>query len=289
MDAPLSEAESLRLRYASFVIAKLRIVYVETPKVACTSFKHLVAALGEAHPMERLWQSAMGMQTPEQAIHDRALVNLPSLPDLSPQERARLLAADDVVRFCVVRNPYHRLASAWADRMLMHTISPLVPAVKHLGLPRYEADWGYLRARFAEFVDYLYRHEAPRFSNHHWQTMIDLLLPARLRYNLIIRLEDFATGLSCLIDHVERQGGTWPGLPRFNETPMKGALHLYTAAVARKVREMYADDFAAFGYDPAFVAPCEPPPPLPSPAFVRAMQKRNQRVLHLSLRLRGML
>jgi len=288
METPLSEAEEERLRHASFVIAKLRLVYVETPKVACTSFKHLVATLGDAHPMEWLRQSAMGMQTPAQAIHDRALISLPSLPDLAPEERQNLLENKNVLRFCIVRNPYDRLASAWADRLLMHTISPLAPVVSHLGLPRYEADWSYLRARFAEFVDHLYRHEAPDFSNHHWQKMTELLLPARLRYNLIIRLEDFSTGLARLIHHVERQGVTWPGLPRFNETPLKGARHLYTPATARKVVQMYADDFAAFGYDLQFHPPREALPPLPSPSFVRAMQERNQRILHLSLRLRGM-
>ncbi len=286
---PFTAHDTARLRYASFVVLPARLVYVETPKAACTSLKHTVAALGRAHPMQRLQQTAMAAKTLAQAIHDRALVALPSLIDLTPSEQERILTAEDGIRFCVVRNPYDRLASAWADRLLMHSLSPLATIVSQLGLPRYLPDWGYLRACFGEFVMHLWRNEFPHFSNHHWWTMTQLLMPERLNYNLVIRIEDFRTGLRQLIAHVESQGIVWPGLPRFNETPLPGARHLYTPAAARKVREMYAEDFETFGYDPEFSPPREPPPPLPDAACVHALQARNRRIFELSLRLRGLL
>lgn len=282
-----TDSQRERLALDSYALVDAGIVYMATPKVACTSFKHVVAALygidASALPL-----SLMAAKTNVLAIHDRAVVRQPSLLDLSDQERAYMLEAGEVLRFCIVRDPFHRLASAWLDRILCHSISPIAPIFRYIEFPKYMPDWHYLRERFAEFVKCLYVHESPNFSNHHWQRQCDMLLPELINYNLVARIECLAEGLAVIIDHLNKRNLTWPGLPRFNETPVKYSSALYSPTTARKVAAMYETDFTMFGY-PTTVEPDRHSATLPPAEFVQAIQKRNQRIFGLSLKVRGLM
>jgi hypothetical protein len=281
-----TEWQSHRLALESYVLTDAALVYMATPKVACTSFKFAVAAL-HGVDISALAPSLMAAKTNELAIHDRAVVKQPSLLDISEQERAHVLGSTEVLRFCVVRDPFRRLASAWLDRLLCHSLSPIAPILRHIDFPEYIPDWGYLSERFAEFVGCLYDREHAHFSNHHWQKQCDLLLPDLMNYNLVARLESLSTALSVITRHIQKRGLTWPGLPRFNETPVKYSSQLYTASTARKVAAMYEADFAAFGYGTK-VESSGNIVSLPDTEFMRAIQKRNQRIFYLSLKVRGL-
>jgi Sulfotransferase family len=285
---PLSPAQRARLDYGSYVSMPTAMVYMETPKAACTSFKHLIAALNGVN-IQGLQDTAIAAKTSALVIHDRSLIKLPTLAQLSDDERNHVLSTPDLLRFCIVRDPYRRLVSAWADRVLCHSLSFVAPILKHLTFPKYIPDWNYLRLSFCEFVDHLYRHEAPQFSNHHWQPQYALLLPDLMNYNLVIRLEELARHLPQIVAHVEAKGFTWPGLPRIHETPFRFGTALYTAASARKVREMYARDFSDYGYDTNIDIVRGNAGPLPEVERVVEMQERNRRIILLSLKMRGML
>ena len=109
-----------------------------------------------------------------------------------------------------------------------------------------------------------------------------------LNYNLIIRLEELSMRLPRIVEHVERHGVTWPGLPNINETPVRLGTKLYTAATASKVRMMFAEDFDQFGYSTQIPSSCEEAT-LPDADLLRAIQQRNRRIFLLSLKQRGML
>lgn len=283
----LTDWQKHRLALDSYVLADAGMVYMASPKAACTSFKHVVAAL---HGVDYavLSSSLMAAKTNDLGIHDRAVVNQPSLMDLSDEVRAHILRSTETLRFCIVREPFRRLASAWLDRILCHSLSPIAPILKHIEFPAYVPDWSYLRERFAEFVDHLYRHESPHFSNHHWQTQTELLLLDVMNYNLVMRLEKLADGVALITRHLDERGLAWPGLPIFNETPVKYSSRLYSAATARKVAEMYEADFKAFDYPSRFEAGGKTPE-LPDTDYIQAIQKRNQRIFYLSLKVRGMI
>jgi hypothetical protein len=203
-------------------------------------------------------------------------------------ERTRILESADVLRFCIVRDPFRRLASAWLDCILCHSLSPIASILHHIEFPEYYADWTYLRERFGEFVGCLHDRESPHFSNHHWQKQCDLLLLDLMNYNLVARLESLSDGISIIKHHLQKRNLTWPGLPRFNKTPVKYSSQLYTASIARKVAEMYEADFTTFGYQTRLGVDSSAPP-LPDAEFVKAIQKRNQRIFYLSLKARGII
>lgn len=282
-----TEWQMARLEHDSYVLADAAIVYMATPKVACTSFKHLVAAL-HGVDVSTISHSLTGAKTSELAIHDRAVIKQPSLLEISEYDRIQILGSADAVRFCIVRDPFRRLASAWLDCILCHSLSPIAPILRHIEFPDYAPDWCYLSERFGEFVGCIYDRECPHFSNHHWQTQCDLLLLDLINYNLVARLETLSDGVAVLMRHIEKRNLTWPGLPRFNETPVKYSSRLYTASTTRKVAEMYRADFKTFSY-PTRIESSGVTPSLPDAEFVRAIQNRNQRIFYLSLKARGMI
>lgn len=284
----LGDWERNRLAYDSYVLADAAIVYMATPKVASTSFKHVIATLAGID-VGNLPPSSMAAKSRELGIHDRSVINLPSVLDLPEGMRAEALTSDGFLRICIVRNPYYRLVSAWVDRILCHSLSPIAPIMQHLEFPKYIPDRLYLRGKFAEFVNHLYRKEFPNFTNHHWQKQYDLLLPHLMNYNLVIRIEELSQTLPLMIRHVEKHGLTWPGLPRINELKFKMSNILYTESVARKVAAMYEQDFMKFDYPNTLENVVDELDILPDVEVMTAIQKKNQRIFYLSLKYRGLI
>lgn len=285
----LDQTAKDRLTYASYYLDQAKLVYVETPKAACSAFKHSIAALAD-HDMRKSWRSDMALKTRTMTIHDRSLMDIPNLGEQSEQKFARIVTSRDILRFCIVRNPFARIASAWTDRFLCHTLSPLAPIMQHLDFPEYRADWSFLREQFTLFVDHIYCHEQTAISNHHWQTLEQLLLPSSLQYTHIIKLENLSEELNPVITHIENCGMCWPGLPKINETPLSLGTRLYTQATAAKIREIYASDFSTFSYSDALeISKPSALPTLPDAQWVKAIQDSNRRNSDLSLMHRGLL
>lgn len=279
----LDAATKSRLAYASYYLKQTRLIYVETPKAACTGMKNTLAVLAGCD-IVKTRKSDMALKTDMMTIHDRKLVDIPSLCDLSDDEFNQVMNCSQHVRFCIIRNPYTRIASAWNDRLLCQTLSPKAPILEHIGYPDYRADWEYLRSRFAEFVNHIYHHEAPEFSNHHWQSMGQLLLPDVVNYSHILRLEQLDKEIKPIVDHVESSGACWPGIPIVNKTPVPAAIQLYNAQTAARVRDIYARDFSQFGYSTKIeVSTSSSLTALPDEAWMRALQQRNRRISALSL------
>ena len=279
-------AQQNRLRYSSFVVSNTRLLFVETPKVACTSFKHAITAL-DGQNFKEFSYSLMSTKTGALGVHDRGINRVPSLLDYPNYRVAEILTSKEYLRFCAVRNPFSRLASSWIDKILCHSLSLNSPLVEALGFPEYRDNLHYLQYQFSEFVNYLYNAEAPAFSNHHWQTMTELLLPELIDYSLVIRVEELTEYVGTLISHVESYGQVWPGLPWFNESLLSMGSELYTQHSSRRVAEMYECDFARYGYCHKSAAILKRTHKLPEKQFVRSIQERNRRISYLSLRARG--
>src|SRR5262249_28283680 len=104
-----------RLRYASFVSTNLGLVYVETPKAACTVVKWILAIIS-GHDIQLV--RCRSESNLEMCVHNRNVHPLPSLNDFPNQQVRDILHRYRT--FCVVRNPFTRLVSAWANKIRQH-------------------------------------------------------------------------------------------------------------------------------------------------------------------------
>lgn len=283
----LDHAQQERLRYASFVVESAQLVYVEAPKAGCTSLKHTIASLYGVD-YSRTSTTLKAEKSSSLGIHDRSLLAVPSLLEFGEEGASAIVSSNDYIRFCLVRNPFLRLVSVWLDRLLCRAISPLNPLVCALGFPKYRAEIRHLQIEFAQFVDYLFKHEAPTFSNHHWSRMVDLLMPDALNYNCVIKVERPEL-LKSVERHVVQHGHVWPGIPKFNKSLLNIGFELYNHVSAKRVLEIYEEDFTRFSYD-KFIPRMNPTSiTLPDESLVNSIQERNQRVSFLSLSARGLI
>jgi len=171
---------------------------------------------------------------------------VPSLVDVSEEEVAEIMTSPEWFRFGFVRNPYHRLVSAY--KMLI-----LDESDTHYQHIRNE-----IRHRsntsgsipFSVFVDYVAAIPASG-RDIHWQSQIELLMLDLIAYDFIGRQETFAEDFSFVL---RRLGAPLPILSTTSERlkPSRDPDHaaVYNEDLSARVYSLYEGDFRAFSYAP---------------------------------------
>lgn len=237
-----------RMRYASFVCAQHRLLYIETPKAACTSLKWVMAELAGKTPV----LTAMGFETQlEMTIHFRDIHPLPALTDLPRREAEQVLKGDGYLRFCAVRNPYTRLIAAWSNK-----IRQIEPGYGETcaAIRVFHGDRGVQRApSFREFALWVVSTCDPDASDGHWRPQFNLLHPQIIDYDFVLKTESLGADLQKVFDASPtlQRADARSMLSRFryNESLPFAQANLYDEDLARRVASYYKDDFEVFGYD----------------------------------------
>jgi hypothetical protein len=223
------EAIASRLAYGSFVSLEHKFLYVETPKVACSSVKAFLRQLYGAPPV-KVEIGAFRETRLDMFVHVRGNVPLPSLVDLDDGTQKRVLTAPEFLRFAIVRNPYRRLISAWRNKALICE-------------PGYERVHENART-FAQFLDFLEDSDLST-CNPHWRRQTDLLFSGAIPYTHIGHIEELSTTEELLGQHIGKRvkftndnSGLNIGEPSLNE------------GIARRIQVLYASGFSTFGYSP---------------------------------------
>jgi hypothetical protein len=233
-----------RLAYGSFVGDKLNYVFLETPKAACSTMKWVLAQLENRNVKLRHIGKESNLAM---IIHFRASHGIKSLLELPVEQRQALITQNDVVRFCVVRNPYARIASAWADKIRQKE-------------PGFDCLWETIAEHnktdplkcptFKAFISWLVGTQNPKNCNPHWRLMRNLLLPELIHYTHILHTEQLATELQEVLDIIcpEQQAARLLKDCRTNESLPIEWRTLYDAETAHWVAEFFQEDFNAYGY-----------------------------------------
>jgi len=268
----------------TFVVEQRRVLYVTTPKAACTSLLWLLLHVAGADP-DALADSPSAQPLQTLRVHDRQRFPVPSLATVDSHVRERALTEDSWLRFCVVRNPYARLYSAWEDKVLVGD-----PALQgRFGTPGagdVVGDDGQLdvRAAFSAFVEELARQPERYVTDPHFMPQHEVVRADDLPYTDVVRLEQLEQFVPRLRAQVVDHGGSDPGTPpRSNRGlghPWRAA---YDAETAERAREVYQADFQRWGYD-THVEWSEPSPRIAAGelALIRRVREMNERIATLS-------
>lgn len=231
-----------RLDYGSYVSFRHRLLYIETPKVACTSLKTFLHELEELPRIQAFRGSRESKLS--MFIHDREQFALPSLLQLDRDLQQSVLTDRDWFRFALVRNPYSRLLSAWISKI--RTVEPGFEEVARVIRPSFPE--GPLPT-FSEFVEFVCVHEDLTVCDAHWCLQADLLMPELLTTVRIFPVERFGEFAESLADHLQRVGHTRRvTLPQLNKSPASSLRHQYNSTLADRVFETFRRDFEVFGY-----------------------------------------
>ena len=238
---------STYLKWNAYRSERHRLLYVATPKVACTSLKWWFAELeGVARQIAQAADS--GETTPDLVIHDTFHKVAPTVAGLDIEALAEAVASERYFRFAVVRNPYKRLFSAWQSKLLLR--EPLQAAqYEHCAFQNGPIEsLADVALAFEQFLEYLSAVEAPAFRDPHWTPQADLLRPDIIGYSKVSQIERPDE----LRDALARRLGSAASNPfvrgRLNESLIPYQEALITARSQALIRRLYEKDFEVFKY-----------------------------------------
>jgi Sulfotransferase family len=239
-------------RNATYVLPRWKLVYVSTPKAACTTIKWLLAGLQDLDA-KTFWSSLSSETTRATTIHQRRVLwtNTPRLNALKPEELADISADNGWFTFAMTRHPGARLWSAWQSKLLLHEPRFMMQFRDEPWLPRIPSSTEDILEDWQRFMAAVKKNpKTDIMQDVHFQPQAALLNVGVTPYDRLYETSEFSTMLGDLRAHLHRQGYTGELEPeRSNETPLPALEEAFTDDVADTIARVYADDFARLPYD----------------------------------------
>ncbi|MEC4596529.1 sulfotransferase family 2 domain-containing protein [Burkholderia vietnamiensis] len=246
----LESGEFSYMRWNALHSARHKLLYVPTPKVACTSLKWWFAMLLDI-PRDKFDGVDSGESDPELVIHDVLYRFAPQSACVDADVLAQSIGDDSTFRFAVVRNPYQRIFSAWQSKLLLREPQQSKPYqdCAFFGMPmETPAD---IALGFEGFLEHLASHEPPVFGDPHWTPQVDLLQPDVVPYTCVTQIERKAALLAALRAHLGDEVANPFGGTRANESLLHYSPQFFTKRAEMLTQQLYAADFERFGYSTA--------------------------------------
>jgi hypothetical protein len=267
----------------TFVLERHKIVYVSTPKAACTSLKWVIADIA-GEDAESLRRNARPDNPAPGTIHQRQHWRLvPTLHALSDDQLAAIDGDRGWHIFAVVRHPTSRLWSAWQQKLLQRVPRAVAQVPGHLvpPLPRTTDD---VVEGFRRFVDGLAAgecHELMR-DNGHFSAQSALLAPERMPYTRVYTLGEMDRVMADLNERVKAEGGDPVQAPLSgNVSPLKPQRSMFTHEVLAAIHVAYQADFQHWFADADPLPPGvldDEPYPAPVLAEIRRFAERERSI-----------
>jgi hypothetical protein len=241
----------------ALVAPRSKVVYVATPKAACTTIKTMLATAEGTHRPEMADRLAIMHVSRAQTIHHPAVHGLRRLVDLPEREQHEILASPEWVRIAGLRDPVSRAYSAWENRIFMraHRRNPALIQLAHDVLLDGRID---LVASFARFAIVLGENADPFMADHHFLPQSHVVRSDLHRIDKLVHV-DRPGEMDALAELISRRSGQRVVAQRLNEglgVPLRRVCDQHTA---NRLMATYESDYAAFGFArsdwPASVAP----------------------------------
>ena len=234
------ESTPLQSRHLNHLIVdnKHKIVFCYIPKVACTSWKTIMAQL-------------LRLNYKKTSVHQLRF----DLLSLHSQSKARYIL-NNYYKFMFVREPFERLLSAYKDKFMRKSNDVYMKyqrKIKRSARVRLGAHSRVSNAdiKFTDFILYLIdtSSKGGRF-NEHWRHYHRLCYPCEVNYDFIGRYETLEEDARFVLQEAGVEGLV--SFPPIRYTTTKDDLRRFYSEVPRddilQLQKMYRRDFEMFGY-----------------------------------------
>jgi hypothetical protein len=235
-----------RIRFATFVDPKHKLLYVETPKVASTA---ILSAFNRLHGEVdiRPFTGLMRETRREMFVHSRKNAVMKPLSAMPPSMQIEILESEEWLRFAFVRDPYTRVFSLWLNKVFIaEPGSEQVFTLLGRDVPA-RLDRPAASILFDAFVNGIVRRVDLESADQHYRPQEWLLQPDFFNIGFIGKIENFTKDFGRVRAHVRKHGGDLPAPERENRS-VEDWRGFYDADLAAIVADVYAADFARFGY-----------------------------------------
>ncbi|HWK87626.1 MAG TPA: sulfotransferase family 2 domain-containing protein [Xanthobacteraceae bacterium] len=229
------------------VMSKQNTLYVPIPKNANSKTRRILAEV-------------RGVRNPFVASKSKKFRQVLTAADISIQEFYRILHSPDRFSFAIVRNPYKRIVSAWANKFrgrplvtgplfqkqptelnlylsLRESIDPSLPAGADATLD------------FDRFLDYVSAIIGKRYDQH-IETQSSFLDFSFMPIDRIIRMENYSKDMLPVLEHIKAPASIAAQLDeRVNASGLEKTEYAITPAQKKKIEALYGKDIERFGYE----------------------------------------
>lgn len=216
-----------------------KYIYVETPKVACSSIKLI---------LQRIELEDTNLERDMETIHNREFS--PLLKPTQIGDFSKLINSKDFYKFCFVRNPYTRLLSAYLDKIAPNKENTFR---KHYVFTQLGLDFRSKenKVSFKDFVKCISSHPI-ELMDPHWRPQYYQTLQDFINYDFIGRFESISKDIDSMVRKIAgRRGRKYITQSRVHKTNANSLVeNYYTKEIRDMVYTKYKKDFDYFGYSP---------------------------------------
>jgi len=223
------------LNYAVQISLKHKYIYVETPKVACSTIKLTLQRM-ELEDPEFTYQDFEDLHRRDYS----PLVRLQQLPNFESYFKR-----EDFVTFCFVRNPYTRLLSCYLDK-IVHPTNFKKKVLLGIGLDEINID---RPITFEEFIKVV-ETQKPIEMDYHWRAQTYLTCQHIVDYSYVGKLESFSKDFKNIGKFLSPDFEKYYAAEFNHKTNAQNLLDkYYTDDLYARVFEIYKVDFLNFSYN----------------------------------------
>lgn len=280
MANPLPQLPQL-IGYA-LVAPKLKIMYVPTTKVACSSIKLLISQSEGSYNEEATRIIITPNISQEQTIHNYRVHGLTRFFDLSTQEQWNIITSPDWLRIATLRDPLARAYSSWENRVFLR--SPGTPPVIIERSPDVLVEGRIdLAASFKNFAKQFSLDPSSFMADDHFRPQFNTLYRDQIDYSEVIRV-DKSGEMDRLAQILNSRSGKNLKPQRLNSGLGIKPAQVYDKETADTVAEIYAEDYRWFEFEPhrfTQLSVSLPLDPLQT-ALLRNLRETTERLTYIS-------
>lgn len=217
---------------------RFKYAYVETPKVACSTIKYYLQLLEYDGDRDKVAQN----------VHIRDQSPIRQINELNYNEAQimQLLVGTTYFRFTFVRHPYTRVLSCYIDK--------IVQRAHKSGTDRRFELLGFAPDADVSLVEFLraVKNQPLREMDIHWMPQADIIgILNGYKYDFIGRFEHFDADFARVLGRLGAPADWYQAIENHQRRVTKAKEKLfeyYTSEAIELVQEIYAEDFARFGY-----------------------------------------
>ncbi len=235
------------------VLDELRLVYVPVPKAGSTTILWVLAELAGLTRQDFADSRKLEV-TRQLTVHDMSIWG-PSrrLQSRSPREIESILFSDDWFRISAVRDPIHRLWSAWVSKVLMRDPRFVRTFGNEGWFPQQASSWADVVESFCAFVRILPARPA-EWHDPHWLPQVDLIGLGDLEYAHVGRIEQLEDTFAILGDYLASGDISMPEVEHANRSLLPFVSGVLDRTARGACDLWVAGDREAFGYLPLAAA-----------------------------------
>jgi hypothetical protein len=233
------------LGYA-LVAPRIKVMYVPTTKVACSTLKLFLSHAEGTYDASVAEQIITPNISQEQTVHNYRVHGLTRFLDLSDKEKWNIINSPDWLRVAALRDPIKRAYSSWENRAFLRAPGTPQEVIDLCGdvLVNGCVD---VAATFKKFAIAIHADRDLFAVDDHFRPQFNTLYSNQVQYHHIIRIDNHGE-MQQLADVINQRAGTKVVLQRLNSGLGIKPEHVCDKQSADLLAEAYREDYEWFGF-----------------------------------------